>query len=86
MYSSSGGDNHIRDIRDQFEIQGGDQQVVDFVASVVANNTPVSVTARPGNRPGRLEYQVLYDVDGEQLVVAIGDNGFIVSAYPYSER
>jgi hypothetical protein len=73
--------SHIEQMETEFNLDG-EQAVVDFVMQTIANETPSAVSSRPGNVPGRVEYALIYEIEGQTLNVAIGDNGYIISFYP----
>jgi hypothetical protein len=77
---------HIAQLSNKFEIPNNEQDALNFIMETVNTQTPVEVTSRLDNN-GRLGYTAFYEIqldDGTLAIlqVAIGSNGFIVTASP----
>ncbi|MEO1254732.1 MAG: Hint domain-containing protein, partial [Bacteroidota bacterium] len=56
------------------------EEVVELVMNSINNRTPIATRPTPGDTRGGTDY--LYDIDGSNLRVSVGGNGFIVTAFP----
>ena len=77
-------DGHASDYINRIGTADG-KHVTDLIMDTIENSIPVESTRRFNSSKGRWEYALEYDLITETgvkpLTVAIGDNGFIVSAY-----
>lgn len=71
---------HTDHFRDEFGVKQGD--IPSFLQNVLRNGTLVrSRIVYKGGKPG---YEKIYKWGNKYILFAIGTNGFIVTAYPYS--
>ena len=82
LYGNGEKPGHADDFKKAFGVTA--EQVPSFLYHVISEGKVVS--NEPKLRNGRYGYEQVYKYQGRYTVLmAIGINGFVVTAYPYSE-